>query len=767
MAYIRAIFGAKNMASARSRLLPRQIDLYLLKTLFTPLLLIAGGIFLFLELERALRLVYELSATGADMRYFLPLLVEFAPYFITLSLPPAFFLSLILLIARLDDNLELQAMHVMGLSLSRIAFPLVIGGVIISAISIITSGWLEPYGRHGYRTMRVEAITSGRIARVQPGSFYQPGNALFVSVGQVVDGQASAIFVWHRTAEGQERIATARSADLSLNPNDTVLRLSLHDGELISDETVAGRADVAALSFRNLLLTEPLTLSDAHWRRGRDERELTLPELISPSADHVSRLGMHAIAAERTSRIAKALTLPLLPFLVLPLTIAVGRRARLPGTLASGLIFVVAQHGLNFQRQVAATGQIDALSGMGMVAGLFALIVAILFYAGRHLPSHSPMTGLFDALSQVMHRLTPRKQSGLLLKGHMLSTYLIGHVLQWTLVAWLTLTALLEMAEIFLRGNAFVLRGMGFADVMLYGLLRSPTHALSSLTAAALAGPILSFFLLSERRELMSIQLVGISKARLLAMMLPVPLLLAMAGYTLAEHVIPASQQHFVAWWGQDRAETEAARASWFRIGPDLVRVDHPSGDGRILTGFSLFRRDDDGRLTERVDADRAVAGAHGWRLENVQQIQLVNTMFVRRQLPVIDWATRLRPDDLQRHLSSRPYFSAAWAKQALRGTVPNDLSETSYRVRMSRMMAMPLAPFIMLLLAMPTISSIRRRTWPVMAFAIGAGAVFIVVDSLLAVLAFIGMLPILTGVWAASILTLFTALTIFVYSER
>jgi lipopolysaccharide export LptBFGC system permease protein LptF len=197
------------------------------------------------------------------------------------------------------------------------------------------------------------------------------------------------------------------------------------------------------------------------------------------------------------------------------------------------------------------------------------------------------------------------------------------------------------------------------------------------------------------------------------------------------------------------------------------VRVDHPSGDGRILTGFSLFRRDDDGRLTERVDADRAVAGAHGWRLENVQQIQLVNTMFVRRQLPVIDWATRLRPDDLQRHLSSRPYFSAAWAKQALRGTVPNDLSETSYRVRMSRMMAMPLAPFIMLLLAMPTISSIRRRTWPVMAFAIGAGAVFIVVDSLLAVLAFIGMLPILTGVWAASILTLFTALTIFVYSER
>ncbi|MEQ1688171.1 MAG: LptF/LptG family permease [Sphingopyxis sp.] len=767
MAFIRAILGAKNMAPAPARLLPRQIDLYLLKTLFTPFLLIAGGIFLFLELERALRLVYELSATGADLRYFLPLLIELAPYFINMSLPPAFFLALILLIARLDDNLELQAMHVMGLSLSRIAFPLVIGGVIISMVSILSSGWLEPYGRHGFRTMRVEAITSGRVARVQPGSFYQPGNALFVSVGQVIDGQASAIFVWHRTAEGQERIATARSADLSLNANDTALRLSLHDGELISDEAVAGSTDVAALSFRNLLLTERLAITDAHWRRGRDERELTLPELMFPSGDHVSRLGRNAIEAERTSRLAKALLIPLLPFLVLPLTIAVGRRARLPGTFASGLIFVVAQHGLNFQRQVAAVGHVNALSGMGMVVGLFALIVAILFHTGRHLPSHSPMTGMFDALTKAMHRLTPRKHSGLLLRGRMLSTYLVGHVLQWTLVAWLTLTALLEMAEIFLRGNAFVLRGMGFADVIYYGLLRSPTHALSSLTAAALAGPMLSFFLLNERRELMSIQLIGISKARLLAMMLPVPLLLAAAGYTLAEHIIPASQQHFVSWWGQDRAASETARASWFRIGPDLVRVAHPSGDGRILRGFSLFRRDGDGRLTERVDADRAVAGPHGWQLENVRQIQLVNTIFVRHQLPVADWPTRLRPDDLQRHFSSRPYFSATWARQALRGTVPNDLSETSYRVRLSRMMAMPLAPFIMLLLAMPTISSLRRRAWPALAFAIGAGALFIVVDSLLAVLAFIGMLPILTGVWAVSILTLFTALTLLVYSER
>src|SRR5688500_8081894 len=69
---------------------PRLIDLYLVRGLAGPFLLITLGACVAMMLERALRLIQEMAAGGAHVSYFFPMLGQLLPYYLNLALPAAF-----------------------------------------------------------------------------------------------------------------------------------------------------------------------------------------------------------------------------------------------------------------------------------------------------------------------------------------------------------------------------------------------------------------------------------------------------------------------------------------------------------------------------------------------------------------------------------------------------------------------------------------------------------------------------------------------------
>src|SRR5688572_33142663 len=68
---------------------PRLIDLYLVRGLIGPFLLIAIGACVAMMLERALRLIQEMAAAGAHVSFFFPMLGQLLPYYLNLALPAA------------------------------------------------------------------------------------------------------------------------------------------------------------------------------------------------------------------------------------------------------------------------------------------------------------------------------------------------------------------------------------------------------------------------------------------------------------------------------------------------------------------------------------------------------------------------------------------------------------------------------------------------------------------------------------------------------
>ena len=758
--------------SRKRRARPGLVDLYLIRGVAGPFLLILSAVCVAMMLERALRLIQEMAAGGADIGYFLPLLAQLVPYYLDLGLPAAFMVALILLVARLDDRLELEAMLASGLSLSRIAAPLLALGVAVGLAGLVTGGWLEPHGRYNFRALRNEALNAGQIGRLQPRAFYHPADSLAVTFDRrSPDASIGGIFVWQRLGDGREVVITGRSGRIGFVPRERVFGIELDAGLYVGERPGAAGAPPYLLAFDSLDFRESLRLRESRWRRGWDQNEMTLTELGAALGTGAGNISRRAIEAEYYSRISRAAILPLLPLLALPLAFATKKGRRGLGILLCGAILVAIHHGLNFVRSLALGGVVDPRASILGATMLCAAIALLVFFTGRHLPSHSPISGVLKPVGERLARLTPREQALPSVRGRTIATYLAWQLGKWTLLALIAIVALLQMVELFQRGEAFVERGMGLGDVGRYALLRLPPMVQQALPLAALAGAMATFAAFGRSHEMTAIRAAGISQWRILAMALPVPLMLALVSFLLAEQVVPGSQRTFAAWWGAGESAREAPepQARWFRIGGEIVQAGRASEDGRRLGDVRIFRRDPDGLLTERLVAASATAETGRWTLTGIDITRLDSGRLERSRAASLPWSTPLQPADVAGFFSSAGALSSTTARRSLEHSAPVSQSEALFATRLHRSAAEPLAPMLMVLLALPLafLAPRSKAKWLALLYAGGGGLLYLVADGVLTVSGQVGYMPALVGAWAAPVMVALIGLTVLLYGER
>lgn len=754
---------------------PGLLDLYLVRGVAGPFVIITLAVGAAMMLERALRLIQELAGRGADLSYFFPILLQLVPYYLDLALPAAFMVALILLVARLDDNLELEAMLASGVSLARIAAPLAALGIAVAALGLVAGGWLEPLGRYGLRTLRAEAINAGRIGRLQPRAFYHPAdNFVLTFDARGPDGRVGPIFVWQRLADGREMVLTARSGRIGFDPEDRRFGIDLQSGRYLSERP--GRAAADLVAFDALAFRESLRLQEASWRRGWDQREMTLTELAAALDSGRSEVPRNALAAELYAGLARAALMPLIPLIVLPLAFTTKKGRRGLGLLIGGALLAAFHHGMNFAKHLALSGAADARAAILAMTGLCVAIVLLVFLSGRRLPSHSPIHAVLKPLSGGLSRLRagagagagPRPASR---RGGTLALYLAWQLAKWTLLALVAIVLLLQMIDLLERGEDFVTRGLGLDAVGRHVLLQLPLMLQQAVPIAALGAAMIVFIGLGRTSETTAIRAAGISQWRILLMALPVPLLLSLAAFGLSEHAVPRSQLAYAVWWARTEPPRDAPEsgARWFRVGDDIVEARAASPDGARLTGVHIFRRDGDGLLAERLAARAAFARPGGWTLVDVERSRFAGGRIARDRVGRLDWAASLRPGDVAAFFSSVRSLSASAARRALGEEAPVSQSEALFATRILRSAAEPLAPVVMLLLALP-LAFVAPRTgvaWPALLYAAGGGLLYLVADGVLTVFAQVGYLPAAVGAWAAPAMAALIGVTVLVYSER
>jgi len=299
-----------------------------------------------------------------------------------------------------------DALLAAGVSLGRIAAPFVPLGVGLTLVRLVLYGFVQPYTRYGYRAVMHAAQNSGWNGVVPPMALLSPdGKFVLTTEGSDPTGQRlDRVFVRQVSPDGGEVVLTAASAEVHRTNDNRSVILELRDGQQLTTTPELG---TGVLTFSSLALRLPLAPAAKLLRgRGSEENELTLFELarlaLGPEPPALPR---QTLLAELYSRLARALALPLMPLLAVPLGLTAKRAGSTPAMLIAGLILFGFQTSLVFAQGLVGSGTVLAASGEGLPFAAFAAACAGTFAASRRWPGQNPVTWAADLLSDLVRYL--------------------------------------------------------------------------------------------------------------------------------------------------------------------------------------------------------------------------------------------------------------------------------------------------------------------------------------------------------------------------
>jgi lipopolysaccharide export system permease protein len=335
---------------------------------------------------------------------------------------------------------------------------------------------------------------------------------------------------------------------------------------------------------------------------------------------------------------------------------------------------------------------------------------------------------------------------------------LAGYVLRAVSVriagATAVLMAVLQILDLLEVTPDIVERGLGFAGIVHYAVLRLPQLIDQAAPLGVLAGSIFAFMKLAGDSEIVAMRASGVSVYRLLLMALPAALAVVVIDFAAVEIVAPKTDPMLQTWWQSTApaAKKTTPKPKAFRVGADLALASTSDLSGRTLHDVKIYRRDASGREIERIEAATAAYGPQGWRLTAPKFVRFDASGAHMGQATQMTWASRFEPADVQA-LFFGDNLSAASAHRALRGG-GGQRPPSYYATRVQRAIAGPIGSLVMLLLTVPiAVASFRSSKGAVfVAASLGAGLLFIVVDGLLAALGEGGALAPLLAAWTAPV---------------
>ncbi len=337
-----------------------------------------------------------------------------------------------------------------------------------------------------------------------------------------------------------------------------------------------------------------------------------------------------------------------------------------------------------------------------------------------------------------------------------LQRYVLGVAASRILAAAAVLMGILQVLDLLEVTTDILDRGLGVGGVLYYAALRTPRLIEQIAPISVLAGGLFAFSQLARESAIIAMRAAGISAYRIVAMAAPAAVAMMLLDFTCAQVIAPRTDPILDAWW---EAHTPAADRKVtgpvsFRVGDDLVIAASATPDGRALETVKIYRRDQTGRLIERIDAPAATFAGKTWNLSKA-----VTTRFSGQRVDTVSasqmtWPSALRPVDVQALFSDNPAPSAGSARRALLngGT---DRPPSYYETRLLGAYAGPFGTLIMLLLSAPVaLANFRSRQGAVLlTVGLASGLVFLVVDGLLSALGESGAISPILAVWGGPVI--------------
>lgn len=305
----------------------------------------------------------------------------------------------------MSTNSETDAFMASGIGLNRLARPVILLGALMSVLSIIIIGWLQPHARYAYRSVVFDVQNVDVFYLAEEGVFMQAGDRTFI-IDELDRGKNAferAFIFQDRGPEGSETVTAARGS-LIENPGGQRPTLHLEQGHRLSlpkAPLAAGGTAVNGEVTDFALADTPLgKLSKDLFRpRGEDERELTLPELYQRLDNPPPKASRDEVASELSERLVIAISILILPFLAIPF--AVGSRRSQRGTRTGfALVMIVVYNEIIQQGATAANKGVSPLLVLWLPCLLLAAFAAWRYYTTCFTVGSDPISNGMDRVGE-------------------------------------------------------------------------------------------------------------------------------------------------------------------------------------------------------------------------------------------------------------------------------------------------------------------------------------------------------------------------------
>ena len=215
---------------------------------------------------------------GVNLISILQLLFLMIPWLLSFTFPMASLTSVILTFGRFSSDGELTAMKASGISLYRIALPVLMVGGIISASSFILNDQVSSNASYESRKVIKEIGIKNPAAALEAGTFIRGFENYVIFIYDVKGNKFKNIRIYQPQEGKPTRTIVAESGEINTFPAKNQLELKLYNGTS-EEPSPTDPENFYKLNFRTYYMTIDLSKILKKEKVDKKTREMTMKEL--------------------------------------------------------------------------------------------------------------------------------------------------------------------------------------------------------------------------------------------------------------------------------------------------------------------------------------------------------------------------------------------------------------------------------------------------------------------------------------------------------
>lgn len=352
------------------------LDRYIFRELLTPFFISLGALSFIMLTKELLRLVELLVSKGVGFLAVLKVFLHLMPAFLVLTLPIAAIVASITAFSRLSYDKELVAMRATGLSLLRLARPVLVFSCLVFVLTLVLSQWGQPWTSVSLKKLALGLLRDQLTLALDKGVFNEPVPKMTVYVSDDrEDGEDRGIFISDQRNPNEARVIVASSYILLNDETSALVGIRLLNGTIHTRPTEVDQYHQVSFSTYDLKLTVDQNLYAA--TDERPTREMLLAQLERTNWEDPAALrGL----MENYKDMAFPTAALVFGMLGVPVGIVSKRSGRVGG-FAVGVLIVIIYYVLNVLAEFFVTTRVlHPFVGAWLPNALFVAVTVMLFY---------------------------------------------------------------------------------------------------------------------------------------------------------------------------------------------------------------------------------------------------------------------------------------------------------------------------------------------------------------------------------------------------